>query len=84
MSLVEGCVVGVEVLGKLQGCLTNLPFAEAVLLPVGEVLFGDGPAGKLTRKEGFHFRQGVEPFEKAAGRFVVLQTTVESFAEITG
>jgi hypothetical protein len=58
------------------------PVAEAALFPFGEVLFGDGAAVEVSRKDGFDFGEGVEPGQDRFVGLMVVKTEVELFAEV--
>ena len=74
----------VEAAGDFEGVLANEPIAMTGATPFGEVLFRDGPAGKLRVESGFYFRKAVEPFEDGIAGFAVAEAAVELLADFEG
>ena len=64
--------------------LAELPFGEAALAPVAEVLPADGAALELVLEESLDLGQGVEPGEEGVAGLVVAEAAVELFAEGEG
>ena len=64
--------------------LAELPFGEAALAPVAEVLPADGAALELVLEEGLDLGEGVEPGEEGVAGLVVAEAAVELFAEGEG
>ena len=68
-------VVGEGVVGEGEGGLVELPVAEAVLLPVGQVLLFDWLAVEFIFQDGLHLWEGIDPVEDA----LLFLGTVEAF-----
>ena len=78
-----GGVFGEE-LEAFEEFLPGLPFLEAALSPVAEVLLVDGVSIEGVAEEGLDFGEAVEPLGEDAGGDVAVHAMVNFFAEGTG
>src|SRR6266404_3270771 len=77
-------ILVIDVLHELERELLLLPFAEAALLPFGEVYGIDGIAFKVGLQNGLNLGQSIEPLDEGLGLLAVLKALVDLFANGVG